>query len=128
MIEPAGAAQQFKIVELFVRWDFAGLGYGHGLCEEKAAAVARVADALRDARAPREPGGIESVLQQECHVELLRAQFTRQMLPTGKASVRSMNIVGDELVADLLVAINVCDVGSGDDRDMGVRKSRADSS
>ena len=75
LVEPSGAAEQFEIIELLVRWNFSWLGNGHGFCQKKAAAIARVADALRDAGAPGEPSRVESVLQKKGDIEFLRAQL-----------------------------------------------------
>ena len=52
VLDHAGAAQQFQVVEAFVTRNVAGLGHGDGVREQQAAAVAIVADALRDAGQP----------------------------------------------------------------------------
>ncbi len=75
LVEPAGAAEEFEIVKLFVRGNFAGLGNGYGLGEKEAAGVAGVADALRNLRAPGEPGGVEGVLEKQGDIEFSGAKF-----------------------------------------------------
>jgi len=70
-IDPAGAAQEFKIVKLFVCRYFAGPWNGNLLGQQQAAPIARVADAFRNAGAPSEPSGIKGVLEQQGDVKFL---------------------------------------------------------
>ena len=95
LLQPVGAAQQFQVIEFFVRGNFAGLRDGYGVGEQHAAAIARVTDAPRDFGAPGEPRGVESVLQQQRHLELFGAKFGGQPFATGKTRVNSLYVVGD---------------------------------
>src|ERR1700687_1967526 len=86
-IDPAGAAQEFKIVKLFVRRYFAGLWNGNLLGQQQAASITRVADAFGNAGAPSEPSGGESVLKQQRDIKLLRPKFLGQTLAAAQARV-----------------------------------------
>src|SRR6266850_788283 len=122
-IHPSRAAKKLKIEELLVRGNFAGFRDGHRLGEEKAAAIASVSDAFRNIRAPDKPGGVKRVLQQEGDIEFLRAKFVRQPLASGNAGVDAVRVVVDELIADSLVAVDVRDVGPGQNRDLRTGES-----
>ena len=113
-----GAPQQFKIIKLLVRWYFARFRNAHGFREKQAAAIARITDALRDARPPSQPRRIKSILQEQRHVELLRAKLPGKAFPPGQAGMRTAGVIRNQLIADLLVAINVRDVRSGNDGDV----------
>src|ERR1700694_880772 len=99
--------EQFQIVKLFVRGNLAWFGNRKSLGEEKAAAVAGIADAFGNIRAPGEPRGVKGILQKKSHVEFLCAKFRREMLAAGKSGVHTLKIVGDELIEDPLVPVNV---------------------
>ena len=75
LVEPAGAAEKFEIVELFVRGDFAGFGDRDGFGEKESASVAGVADAHGDLGAPGEPGGVKGVLKKQGDIEFSHAEF-----------------------------------------------------
>src|SRR4029077_8797148 len=96
-----------------------------GLGQKKAAGVASIADAFGNIRAPGQPRGVECILQQQGHVELLRAKFCRQPLASEKTSMEAFGIVRDKLIADFLVAINISDIGPSDDRNSRVGKTLA---
>src|SRR4029077_2023484 len=74
-IDPAGAAQEFKIIKLFVRRYFAASWNGNLLGQQQAASVARVADAFGNPGTPSEPSGIKGVLKQQGDVKLLLSQL-----------------------------------------------------
>ena len=59
--------------------DFAGLGNGNGFGKEKAAAIASVADALGDLRAPGKPSGIEGVLEEQSNIKFAGAKFQSKL-------------------------------------------------
>ena len=118
-LEPAGAAKELEIVELFVWRNFAGRGDLDGLREEKRAGIARVADALRDLSAPGEPGGIEGILEKKRDIEFAGAEFGGEGFAAVPAAVSAVGIVGDELVGDLLVSVDFGNIGAGNDADVG---------
>src|SRR6266699_67066 len=124
-IQPARAAQEFQIIKLFMRGNFPVPGDRYGLCQKKAAPVTRVSDAFGNIRAPGQPRGIERILQQQGHVELLPAKFHHYPLTAGKPHVQAFRIVRDELIADVLIAINIHDGGPSHDRDFRFRKTAA---
>src|SRR5208282_339114 len=95
MINPTGASQQFKIIKLFVRGNFVGLGHSDRFRQKEAAAIARVADTLWDSRAPGEPRSVKSILQQQRNIEFLRAQFASQLRAAAPATMRSFRVIGD---------------------------------
>ena len=65
MLDHAGAAKKFQIIEAFVTGDVARFGDRNGVGEQQATAVALVADAFRDAGQPGDQSGVEGVLEQE---------------------------------------------------------------
>jgi len=73
-LDQTRAPQQFEIVEALMPRDLAGLGNRDRAREQQPAAVATVADTLRDAGHPSDQRGIERVLQQNRTVEAFRAQ------------------------------------------------------
>ncbi len=119
-VEPTGAAQQFKVIKLFVGGYFTGLGNRYGIGKEKAAAVACVADALRDLRAPGKPCGVEGILKKKSNIEFPGAKFHSKLIAATQAFVSAARIVGDEFVANALISVNVCDVGARNDGDGGL--------
>ena len=124
-INPACTAKEFQIVKLLVCRDLTGLGNGHRLRKQKTAAISGVADAFRNIRSPGEPGGVKRVLEQDGNVEFLRTKFVRQPLASGNANVDAVRVVVDELIADLLVTIDVGNVRAGHNRDLRVGKACA---
>ena len=114
-VEPTGATQQFKVIKLFVGGDFTGLGNGDGIGKEKAAAVACVADALRDLRAPGKPCGVEGVLEKKSNIEFPGAKLPSKLIAATHTFVNATRIVGDEFVADDLIAVNVGNIGTRND-------------
>ncbi len=127
-IDPAGATEEFEVIKLFVRRNFAGFGNRNGPGEEEAARIASVPDSLWDMGVPGEPGGIESVLEKESHVQIASTQIFDQQFPAPKATMLRLWIVMDEFVAEGLVFVNIRDIGTRDDRDVRMAKLGANSS
>src|SRR5208283_1287846 len=121
------AAQEFEVVKLFVRGDFAGLGHGNWFCEKKAAAIAGVTDTFRNLRAPGEPCGVEGVLQKQGDVEFLCAEFAYEPGAAAPAAMCPFGVIGDEFVAELLIAVDFGDVGACDDANSRIWEFLADS-
>src|SRR6266478_6187701 len=124
-VDPACTAQKLEIVKLFVGRNFTSLWNGNFPGQQQAAPIARITDAFGDTGAPGEPGGIESILEKQGDVELLRAKFLRQTFTLAQAFVRGFRIVGNEFVADLLAAIDVGYIGTSNNCDGGVPKAGA---
>ena len=120
LIEPTGAAKEFKVVEFFVGGNFTRLGNGDGLSEQKGAGIAGVTDASGDVGTPGEPSGVESILEEKSGVEFASAEFGNEPFAAGPAAMRPFGVVRDEFIADLLVAVDVGDVRAGEDADAGV--------
>src|SRR6266478_4600309 len=126
-VDPAGAAQKLEIVKLFVGRNFTSLWNGNFPGQQQAAPIARITHAFGNSGAPSEPGGIESILEEQGDVELLRAKLLRQLLTSAQAFVRGARVVRDEVVADFLATIDVGHIGPSNNRDGSVRKARAHS-
>ena len=100
--------------------NFAGLWDRDRFGEEKAAPVARVANALGYRGAPSQPGGVEGILEEKRCVELLRAQALAELFSSLPAAMFAFRVIRDELIADGLITIDVGYVGSRDDCDVRV--------
>ena len=108
-----------------MRRNFPLPGKRHSLGQKKATAVSPVTNAFGNTCAPGQPSGIERVLQQQGHVKLLRAKLRRQPFAARKSRVRACRIVRDKLIANLLIAVNIRDVGPCHNRDLCVSKTFA---
>src|SRR5712692_1891729 len=95
------------MIKLFVRRYFTGLGDSHCLGQEESSRIPRITDALWNSRAPGDPRRIKRVLQKQCQVEFLFAQFGRKPLPATNSIVNPATIVLDESIANPLISINV---------------------
>src|SRR5579862_4902552 len=109
--------EKLEVVIGFVGGNFAGFGNGDGACEEKRAAVAGVTDALRNAGAPGEPGGGESVLEEDGDVEV---EFANAF--DGIGSV----FEGEDAVGEGLIFVNAGDGAAGEDGNFGLGFAAAD--
>ena len=74
MLDQAGAAQKFEVIEALVAGNVAGLRHGNGASEQQSAAVAMVSDSLRNSGQPGHQSRIEGILQENGAVETILAE------------------------------------------------------
>ena len=103
--------------------DVAGLGDREGAREQQPAAIAVVADALRDAGEPRHQRGVESVLQQDGGVEGVGAQAAGEPDAGAPAALGGAR---DHGVDGRFAGEEIGHPGPRDERDVGVRIHAAD--
>jgi hypothetical protein len=115
--KPASAVEKLEVVIGFVGGNFAGFGHGDGPSEEERAAIAGVADALGDASAPDKPGGGESVLEEDGHVEV---EFAEAFDWVGNV------FEGKDAVGEGLIFVNAGDGAAGEDGNFGLGLAAAD--
>jgi len=124
LIEPASAAEEFEIVKLFVGGNFTGLGTGMVWSEEVSERRGR-SRCAGDLGAPASQAASKR-FGGEGAIEFAVAEFVDEFFAAAPAAMLAVGIVGDELIADLLVAIDVGYVGTDDDGDLRIGVALAD--
>ena len=120
-VENPGAVQEFQIVEAFVARDFAAARDRDGAGQQQSAAIARIADAFRDAGGISNGGGFESVLQEDRAIEV----FARERAPGGPLFAERFGSVGNHAVTERLAMVEIGHPGFRQNRDFSLRKTFA---
>ena len=118
VFDQAGAAQQFQVIEALVARDVAGFGPGNRAREQPAAAIARVADALWNARQPRGESRVERIRQEERRVERFLAQAGGEGAVIGEGLERG---AGNDAVDAGFAGVEFSHAGPRHERDFGAR-------
>ncbi len=101
-LDPSRAMQQFEIVVRFVLGDLPFPRHLNRPGEQRAASVPRIPDSFGNARAPREPRGIEGILQEHGDLEFFLLQLARKPLAAEPSRVPSTVIVWQNSVRERL--------------------------
>ena len=96
--QPARALEQFQIIIRLVRRRLSRLRHRNRLGQQPAPRVSRISDALRNPRAPRQPGRLERILQQQRRVKFFAPQFCGQPLAAQYSPVPSSVVEHDHPV------------------------------
>src|SRR5439155_6666539 len=96
-----------------------------GVREQRAPAVARIADSHRDAGAPSHPRGMESVLEKNCGVELLGAKAFKKLAKPARAAVFAVGVVNDLTIDRRVVPVELTHPGLRNHDDFGRWKALA---
>ncbi len=109
--------EKLEVVIRFVGGNFARFGDGDRTGEEERAAIAGVADALGNAGAPHEPGGGESVLEEDGDVKV---EFAEAFDRVGGF------FEWEDAVSEGLIFVNAGDGAAGKDGNFGLGLAAAD--
>jgi len=121
-LHPTNPPQQFQIIKLLMRRNLTHQRYRHRLGQQNTPAIPRIPNPLRDPRTPSQPSRIEGVLQQQSHIKFAIAQQPHEPLAPRPALFRPARVVSNQLIANTLIAIDICNIRPRHNRHLRARK------